>query len=185
MTTSASTVELVVLVDAAGRAIGAMPKSEVHGADTPLHRAFSCYVFDDRGRLLVTRRALDKATFPGLWTNSVCGHPGPEEGDAAAIERRAGDELGLAVRDLALALPDFRYRATFGGVVEHEVCPVHLGRAASDVTPNPAEVADARWLSWAELRAAVAAEPDAWSPWARLQVAELEALPLLQDYATA
>ena len=87
--------ELIVLVDDDGTAIGTMPKPEVHHGETPLHRAFSAYLFDDAGRLLITRRAQDKATFPGMWTNTVCGHPGPDEDDAAAIARRAAFELGL------------------------------------------------------------------------------------------
>src|SRR3712207_8837818 len=86
--------ELIVLVDDDGREIGTLPKPEVHHGETPLHRAFSAYLFSDDGRLLITRRAEDKATFPGMWTNTVCGHPGPGEDDAAAIARRAREELG-------------------------------------------------------------------------------------------
>src|SRR3954466_5976827 len=94
------TEELIVLVDDEGRSIGSMPKPLVHHGETPLHRAFSVYLFDDRGRLLVTRRALGQQTFPGMWTNTVCGHPGPGEDDADAIARRARFELGLAVADI-------------------------------------------------------------------------------------
>src|SRR3954453_861373 len=89
--------ELIVLVDDEGRAIGEMPKPLVHHGETPLHRAFSAYLFDDGGRLLVPRRALAKQTCPGMWTNPVCGHPGPGEDDVDAIARRARCELGLEV----------------------------------------------------------------------------------------
>ena len=114
-----------------------MPKPLVHHGETPLHRAFSAYLFDDAGRLLVTRRALGKQTFPGMWTNTVCGHPGPGEDDADAIARRARFELGLEVADLRPALPGYRYRAEFRGVVENEICPVYLGRFTGSPAPDP------------------------------------------------
>ena len=157
--------EMIVLVDEDGRAIGTLPKPEVHHGETPLHRAFSAYLFDDEGRLLVTRRAEDKATFPGMWTNTVCGHPGPDEDDGAAIARRAGFELGLAVADLRPALPGYRYRAEFRGVVENEICPVYLGRFTGDPAPDPTEVGEWELLDWASFRRRQETEGDAWSPW--------------------
>lgn len=174
---SATTPELVVLVDDDGRAIGTHPKADVHTADTPLHRAFSCYLFDRDGRVLVTRRAVDKTTFPGLWTNSVCGHPAPGEPDPVAIARRAQDELGLSVGSARTVLPDFRYRAEFAGVVENEICPVYAVAFDGVPTPNPAEVAEFRVLTWAAFRDWVATEPDRFSPWCRWQLEQLAADP--------
>ena len=168
-----------MLVDDDGRAIGTMPKPEVHHGETPLHRAFSAYLFDDDGRLLVTRRAEDKATFPGMWTNTVCGHPGPDEDDAAAIARRADFELGLAVADLRPALPDYRYRAEFRGVVENEICPVYVGSFTGEPVPDPTEVGEWELLEWAPFRARQEAEgDDAWSPWCREQALLIEAAGL-------
>ncbi len=166
--------ELVVLVDDDGRAIGTAPKAGVHTASTPLHRAFSCYLFGPDGRLLLTRRATTKRTFPGLWTNSVCGHPGPGEGDLPAIARRAQQELGLVVRRLEPVLPRFRYRAEHLGVVENEICPVYRGRVDGDPRPDPAEVADWAWVDWAALPARLAAAPEVFSPWCRLQVDQMQ-----------
>ena len=100
--------EMVVLLDAEGARIGIAPKSSVHGADTRLHLAFSCHVFDPRGRLLVTRRALTKTAWPGVWTNSFCGHPAPGEELIAAVRRRAGHELGIALDGIDPVLPFFR-----------------------------------------------------------------------------
>jgi isopentenyl-diphosphate delta-isomerase len=169
--------ELVVLLDEDGRPAGTMPKAEVHGPDTPLHLAFSVYVFDAEGHLLVTRRALSKRTWPGVWTNSCCGHPGPGEDPAAAAERRLDEELGLHPDRLELVLPDFRYRAVAAdGIVEHEVCPVfftHLDGAQPIPLPDRDEVADWRWVPWASFRAVAGTAPWAISPWAVEQVAAL------------
>ncbi|GAB3348962.1 isopentenyl-diphosphate Delta-isomerase [Modestobacter lapidis] len=175
--------EIIVLVDESGAAIGTMPKRLVHTGETPLHRAFSAYLFDDDARLLVTRRAVDKATFPGMWTNTVCGHPGPGEDDAAAITRRAGQEIGLGVRALTPALPGYRYRAEFRGVVENEICPVYLGRFTGSPAPDPTEVAEWELLDWAAFRRRQETERDAWSPWCREQARLIEEAGLIKDLA--
>jgi isopentenyl-diphosphate delta-isomerase len=172
--------ELIVLVDDDGRPIGTLPKPQVHHGETPLHRAFSAYLFDDTGRLMVTKRALDKQTFPGMWTNTVCGHPGPGEDDEAAIARRAVFELGLGVTGVRPALPGYRYRAEFRGVVENEICPVYVGRFTGTPNPRPAEVADWQLLDWAAFRGRQESEGDAWSPWCREQARQLEATSLLE-----
>ncbi len=164
--------ETVVLLSDDGSAIGTALKATVHTADTPLHLAFSCHVFDDRGRVLVTRRALAKATWPGVWTNSFCGHPAPGEDTVEAIVRRAERELGLSLTDVRVALPEFRYRAVdASGIVENEICPVYTARAATDVTPAADEVAEWAWIEPSELAASVAAAPFAFSPWLGWQLA--------------
>ena len=128
--------EEVVLLDEDGGAIGSAPKSSVHGLDTPLHLAFSCHVRNSAGLVLVTRRAVGKQSWPGVWTNSFCGHPKPAERLLDAVRRRADFELGIELDDIEVALPLFRYRANdASGIVENEVCPVYL--AASDDEPVP------------------------------------------------
>lgn len=171
---SVQTQELVVLLDDAGRSIGAAPKSEVHHGATPLHLAFSCYLFDDTGRVLLTRRALAKRAFPGIWTNSFCGHPGPDESMPGAVTRRAHEELGVDVTELRCVLPDFRYRAVdAGGVVENEICPVFCARAVGPVAVDPDEIMDIAWVEWEQLCTAVQL-PWAISPWAIAQVPLLD-----------
>jgi isopentenyl-diphosphate delta-isomerase len=168
--------ELVVLV--ADTPIGQADKASVHGPETPLHLAFSCHVSNGDGALLVTRRALGKRTWPGVWTNSFCGHPAPGEHLEEAVGRRALEELGVTLLDLTLAVPDFRYIATdASGVVENEICPVYTARTSDTVLPDPDEVAEHRWVDPVRLAIAVEAAPWAFSPWLTLQLPALAARP--------
>lgn len=167
--------EFVVLVDDGGTAIGTAAKGAVHHETTPLHLGFSCYVFDADGRVLMTRRALGKKTFPGVWTNSFCGHPAPDEPIVDAVHRRAHQELGLVIDRVVCAVPDYRYRAVAAdGTVENEVCPVFCAEAAGTLHPSPSEVMDYTWVSWSDLRSA-AGLPWAISPWAVEQIPLLDA----------
>ncbi|MET0863886.1 MAG: isopentenyl-diphosphate Delta-isomerase [Nakamurella sp.] len=167
--------EQVVLVDDDGRPIGVANKATVHGVTTPRHLAFSCYGFDADGRLLVTQRALSKSTFPGVWTNTCCGHPAPGEALPVAAARRLEFELGLRVRDMRMVLPDFSYRASDGHIEENEFCPVLVCRIDGEPTPRPDEVETATWWSWADFLAATADPASGFSAWSRLQA------PLLDD----
>ena len=168
--------EHVILLDGTGRAIGTMPKHAVHHRATPLHLAFSCHVVDETGRMLLTQRATTKRTWPGVWSNACCGHPQVGETIRGAVERRLREELGLVVDHVAMALPDFTYRAAMDdGTVEHERCPVVVARVKGDPTPRPGEVADLRWLPWPEV-AALAQEPGRLSPWSVPQIAQLAEL---------
>lgn len=167
----------VVLPDEKARPIGRADRRLVHSHGTPLHLAFSTYLFNAKGEVLLTRRALGKATWPGVWTNSACGHPRPGEDIEDAARRRIRQELNLVVGQLIPLLPDFRYRATdASGVVENEVCPVYAGFVADeDPHPDRAEVAEWAWVPWNNLVTAIAATPHVFSPWAAAQVPSLVA----------
>ena len=165
----------VVLLDESGAPIGRAPKSAAHGPDTALHLAFSCHVLNALGEVLVTRRALSKQAWPGVWSNSFCGHPKPAESLTAAVRRRAEFELGIELTELELALPLFRYRAIdANGTVENEVCPVYVAFTDDQPDPNTREIAEYAWVSPQELGRAVEAAPWAFSPWLVLQARELE-----------
>lgn len=166
--------ELVVLLDDHGRAVGTQDKATVHHGATPLHLAFSAYLFDPEGALLVTQRAPTKATFPGVWTNSVCGHPGPGEGLDTAARRRALDELGVTVGELRLVLPEFAYVAEMDRVVENERCPVFTAVLPDrELDLDPAEVGGAEWVPWRTFAPEVLDGRRAVSSWCREQVEQL------------
>ncbi|SKC81039.1 isopentenyl-diphosphate Delta-isomerase [Krasilnikoviella flava] len=167
----------VILLDDAGAPTGTAPRATVHTRDTPLHLGFSCYLSRPDGRVLLTRRALTKRTWPGVWTNSFCGHPRQGEPLGQAVLRHGRHELGLDVTtDGVPVLPSFRYRAVdAGGVVENEICPVLLASVDRDPVPNPDEVMDWRWVRPDEIASVVVLAPWAVSPWMVAQVPDLRA----------
>jgi isopentenyl-diphosphate delta-isomerase type 1 len=175
------TEDKVVLLDDRGQPIGDHNRSDVHSDITPLHLAFSLYLFNDSEQVLFTRRSLGKATWPGVWTNSCCGHPRPGEPIEVALHRRLGEELGLAVSDLRCVLPDFSYRARdVSGIWENEICPVFVGRAVhpnEPLRPNSDEVMDWVWVRWLDVKSTIGGAPFAFSPWAVQQVSQLPAQP--------
>jgi len=178
-------VERVVLVDRAGSPIGSAAKAEAHHSDTPLHLGFSCYLFDSRGSALITRRALSKSVWPGVWSNGVCGHPAEQETFEEAIRRRTRYELGAEAADLEVVLPTYSYRTPpFRGIVEHEFCPVYVGRVEGEPRPRPTEVAEFRWVRWGEFVAAAEAdEGNEYSWWCKDQIRQIKDHPLVAEYS--
>ncbi|MFH0749967.1 MAG: isopentenyl-diphosphate Delta-isomerase [Candidatus Gottesmanbacteria bacterium] len=157
--------EQVILVDEQNNEIGIAPKDMVHTDKTPLHRAFSLFLFNNRNQLLVTQRATNKKTFPGVWTNSVCGHVSPGEKTADAVKRRVNDELHIVatgIKEVSL------YRYTFtdsNGIVENEVCPIFVGFTNEDPTLNKNEVKNWKWIDWNEFLTTIREKPGTYSPW--------------------
>ncbi|MDV3294937.1 MAG: isopentenyl-diphosphate Delta-isomerase [Brachybacterium paraconglomeratum] len=173
----------MILLDPDGSPRGLAPRATVHSVDTPLHLAFSCHLVREDGAVLLTRRALSKRTWPGVWTNAFCGHPRQGETLEEAISRHAFGELGLQVRQLRPVLPDFRYRAVdASGVVENEVCPVFTAIPQGEPVPSPEEVMELRWVKADELAELVRLAPWTLSPWA---VAQLEQLDDRLDHLSA
>ncbi|MFP1850675.1 isopentenyl-diphosphate Delta-isomerase [Lonsdalea quercina] len=169
--------EHVVLLDADRNPIGTMDKSVVHSDKTPLHLAFSSYLFSPAGQFLTTRRALCKKAWPGVWTNSVCGHPQLDEKMEAAVRRRCRYELGADVDRITLADDEFSYCVTSAsGIMENEYCPVFTAVITSDLSPRDDEVLDYRWVDLPDLIDAATKTPWAFSPWMVQQLA----IPALQ-----
>lgn len=162
--------DMIVYVDEDDNAIGTAPKLAAHDGDTKRHRAFSIFVFNSKGELLLQQRALTKKTWPGVWSNSCCGHVMLHETVVNAAKRRLKYELGITGVKLEIILPDFRYRAEKDGVVENEICPVLIGFTDALPALNPAEVNDIRWVSWEQFVEDVADPAKGYSPWAREEV---------------
>jgi isopentenyl-diphosphate delta-isomerase len=155
--------EQVILVDEHDRELGAVEKLQAH-RDGALHRAFSVFVFDAAGRLLLQRRARAKYHSGGLWSNTACGHPRPGEATAAAARRRLREEMGFDC-ELREAF-DFIYRAELaGGLVEHEFDHVFVGRFDGAPAPDATEVEGWRRATLEELREDLRLRPDDYSFW--------------------
>jgi isopentenyl-diphosphate delta-isomerase type 1 len=172
--------DLVVLLDSSGTPCGTADRLTVHGPDTPLHLAFSCYVVDSGGRVLMTRRAVTKRTWPGVWTNACCGHPRPGEALEDAVARRVAEELGTPPGAVAPVLADFRYEAVdASGMRENEVCPVFVATLAGELRPDPDEVMEHQWSDPQPLAQVAERSPWLLSPWSVLQIRQLDltALP--------
>ncbi|WP_347291102.1 isopentenyl-diphosphate Delta-isomerase [Kluyvera georgiana] len=176
--------EHVILLDEHDQPCGLLDKYAAHTLSTPLHLAFSCWLFNDRGQFLVTRRSLSKVAWPGVWTNSVCGHPQQGETFEQAIARRCRFELGVEISHITPVAPDFRYRAVApNGIVENEVCPVYAARITSAVQPNSDEVIEYQWCELDDALHALALTPWAFSPWMVMEAADAKARQALIDFA--
>lgn len=142
--------ELIYYVDKNDTPTGeTSEKYAAHNLDTKLHAAFSCYIFNEKGDFLVTKRSSNKKVWPNVWTNSCCGHPGPGESREDAIRRRVKFELGMSVEDISLIIPKYVYMTPpYNGIIEHEYCPVFVATAVGEPVPNPDEVSDYKWVSW-------------------------------------
>ncbi len=170
--------EQIVFVDEQGQPTGEVgPKLASHNANTKLHLAFSCYIFrPSDNKFLVTQRALSKKVWPGVWTNSVCGHPAPGEAVEEAIRRRAKYELGIDVlKDITCVLPTYRYTTPpYNGIIENEFCPVYVAYVSADLKPNDEEVENYQWLDWQEYVDMLNDGYSNMSYWARDQYQQLK-----------
>lgn len=170
--------EPLILVDADDNEIGHLEKAEAHRGSGRLHRAFSLFVFDDRGRLLLQRRAATKRLWPNYWSNTCCSHPRRGEDITSAIHRRLDEELRLRC-DLEF-LFKFQYQAQFDAEgAENELCWVYSG--CSNDTPdfNHSEIADLRYVEPAALDLEMSRAPRTFTPWFKLEWARIRRSAML------
>ena len=155
--------EFLIAVDAEDRPLHAVEKMNAH-REGVLHRAFSVFIFDTQGQVLMQQRALGKYHSPGLWSNSCCGHPRPHEETGAAAVRRLYEELGL--RCVLQPVAAFLYReAVSEELIEHEYDHVFVGIARGLPQPDPREVREWRWLALPDLHHELVRAPAHFTIW--------------------
>jgi len=160
--------EPLILVDESDRVVGHLSKGACHDGEGVLHRAFSLFVFNRSGQLLLQRRSPEKRLWPLFWSNSCCSHPRQDETMDQAVRRRLREELGLE-SDLHF-LYKFQYQARYEDVgSENEICWVYVGVADGSPEPNPNEIADHRWLTPSQLDDEMESAPESFTPWFQME----------------
>lgn len=160
--------EPLILVNSDDQEIGQLDKGSCHDGQGILHRAFSVFLFNSKGELLLQQRHPTKRLWGGFWANTCCSHPRAGETLEIATQRRLEEELGLSA-DLTFVYK-FEYHATFGDLgSEHELCHVFVGTTDEQPQVNPTEIAEIRYLSVAELDRELAEHPEQFTPWLKLE----------------
>jgi isopentenyl-diphosphate delta-isomerase len=158
--------DYVILVDSEDNEIGIMEKLEAHEKGL-LHRAFSVFLFNSKGEMLIHQRAFTKYHSPGLWTNACCSHPAPNESILDAAKRRMTEEIGIQT-ELSQAF-SFEYREAFeNGLIEHELDHVLVGYTDGKPALNPHEVESFRWITLESLLEEISSAPEKFTVWFRI-----------------
>ncbi|MEM9001588.1 MAG: isopentenyl-diphosphate Delta-isomerase [Bacteroidota bacterium] len=158
--------ENVILVDNEDRPLGVMPKMEAH-EKAILHRAFSVFIVNDKGEIMLQQRAADKYHSPLLWTNTCCSHQREGESNIAAGKRRLQEEMGFVVE--LEEVFSFIYKAPFdNGLTEHEYDHVMMGNYNGSPTINLAEVADWKWMHPEAVQKDISSSPESYTAWFKI-----------------
>jgi isopentenyl-diphosphate delta-isomerase len=164
--------EYVIVVNAADEELGREEKLQAHRVPV-LHRAFSVFVLDHRGAMLLQRRAAGKYHSAGLWSNACCGHPRPGETAIDGAARRLREEMGVECALLSAGTVSYSVDVG-GGLREDEFNHVFAGLFSGDANPDPAEVCDWRWVTTDDLGKARGEQPHAFTPWFGVVLDQLE-----------
>jgi isopentenyl-diphosphate Delta-isomerase len=160
--------EPLILVDGDDREVGWLDKSAAHDGDGILHRAFSLFIFNGTGELLIQQRAPGKRLWPSYWSNSCCSHPRAREDMGEAVARRLHEELGLQAQ--LNFVYKFEYAARYQDLgTEHELCSVYIGHTRDEPAVNATEIQAWRWISPAALTHELAEHGDRYTPWLKLE----------------
>jgi isopentenyl-diphosphate delta-isomerase len=154
----------VVLVDEKDQEVGREEKIKAHLGEGKLHRAFSVFVFNNKGELLIQKRAKEKMLWGEYWSNTCCSHPAPNEDLLTAGKRRLFEELGFSCE--LEEVGSFVYSAKFKDIgSENEFCYVLKGIYNGEVNPSPEEVEEMKWISLDDLKKEVEKTPEKFTPW--------------------
>lgn len=163
-----SEAEELILVDENDGEAGFLSKAECHDGSGRLHRAFSVFLFNANGELLMQQRSATKRLWPNYWSNTCCSHPRRGESMPVATRRRLRDELN--VESALEFVYKFSYQAQFGDAgSENELCHVYLGRVGDAVAANEHEIAALRYISAADLLRELDAAPEQFTPWFKME----------------
>lgn len=157
--------EKIILVDEKDKEIGVGEKLKVH-QDGKLHRAFSIFIFNSKGELLLQKRSKSKYHSPSLWSNTCCSHPHPNQDIKKEAKRRLIEEMGIDC-DLKEVF-SFIYKSNLGNMIEHEFDHVFIGRFDRDPKPNKEEVVDWKWVNINKLKEEIDKKPEKYTPWLRI-----------------
>jgi isopentenyl-diphosphate delta-isomerase len=164
--------EILVLVDESDRVVGHLSKGACHDGEGVLHRAFSLFVFNRDGELLLQKRSEAKRLWPLFWSNTCCSHPREGETMDEAVHRRLRQELGMA-SELHF-LFKFQYQASYEDIgSENEICWVYVGVSDDAAEPNATEISEVRWVSPNELDDEMKASPEMFTPWFKMEWARV------------
>ncbi len=159
--------EQVVLVDAGDNELGFEEKFACHKNPVKLHRAFSVFIFNSKGQMLITKRSKEKKTWPGFWSNTCCSHPKVNEPIELAAKRRLNEELGFTC-DLKF-LFKFIYKADYDNTWgEHELDWVYVGYYDGPIKPNEDEIDELKFIDIDVLKKDMSAHPERYTPWFRI-----------------
>ncbi|EKT55342.1 isopentenyl-diphosphate Delta-isomerase [Providencia burhodogranariea] len=171
--------ENIILVDENDTEIGTMPKLLAHQLGK-LHRAFSVFIFNNKGELLIQQRAAHKYHSAGQWANSCCSHPRPNETTLNAAKRRLIEELGFSTA-ISPAGHLIYHSDVSGGLIEHEYDHLFVGHYNQEVSPNPDEVAATRWVTISQLRNEIESTPEQFTPWLKMILEQLSKGNLIEE----
>lgn len=155
----------IILVDKKDNEIGVGEKLKVH-KEGKLHRAFSIFIFNSKGEVLLQKRAKTKYHSPGLWTNTCCSHPGPNKNLEEEAKRRLKEEMGINCQ--LKEIFSFIYKVNLGSLIEHEFNHVFIGKFNGKPTVNAKEADDWEWINTKELKKDVRKNPEKYAYWFRL-----------------